>query len=158
MLDLFPGHCIDTNAIIDLHRRLYPRDVFPSLWENLENLVSKGDLISPKEVMKELEQRDDAILIWAKANRAMFQGLDNEQLEQVKRILKDFPKLIDPYKTTPAADPFVVSLASSKGWTVITSEKFGSPGGLPKIPDVCKKFGVKCVPLLDFFREKEWKF
>jgi len=61
-LQLFSGYCIDTSAIIDLWRRKYAPDVFPSLWKNLENLISQGFLIAPRKVFEELEKQDDELL------------------------------------------------------------------------------------------------
>jgi hypothetical protein len=28
----------------------------------------------------------------------------------------------------------------------------------PKVPDVCRKRGVECISLVEFFREKRWKY
>lgn len=156
-MELFPGYCIDTNALIDLWRRAYPPDIFPSLWRDLEKLISDGSLISPREVLNELEKKDDELLKWAKNHKKMFQDLDDAQARQVRSILNEFSNLIDQHKTTPDADPFVIALAISKGWAVITSEK-PSTGGRPKIPDVCKRYGVKCISLIEFFREQEWTY
>jgi hypothetical protein len=153
----FPGYCIDTNALIDLWRRFYPSDIFPSLWKDLEDLILKDCLIAPHEVLNELEKWDDGLLKWAKNHKRMFKDLDYDQMQQVGKILKDFPNLVDPNKTTPDADPFVIGLAISKDWTVVTSEK-PSTGGRPKIPDVCKKYNMKCISLLEFFREQKWTY
>lgn len=68
-----------------------------------------------------------------------------------------FPTLIDSEKTTPDADPFVIGLALSKGWTVIASER-SNPGGKPRIPDVCRNYNVKCIKLVEFIRERGWKY
>lgn len=155
-MELFPGYCIDTSALIDL-KEIYPPDVFSALWKNIDNLVSRGELIAPREVFNELEQKDDALLMWAKKHRKIFKNLDNEQQQQVRNILRDFPEFVDVNKTTPEADPFIIALAISKGWTVITSEK-ANPSGRPRIPDVCLKYNVRCIQLIDFFREKKWEF
>ena len=156
MLELFPGYCIDTSALIDL--KPYFPDIFTSLWKNLENLISQKRLIAPREVLEELKKKDDELLKWAKGHMRMFKHLDNEQMQQMRKILKRFRGLVDENKTTPDADPFVIALAISKGWTVITSEKPASPGGPPKIPDVCENYNVKCIPLIEFFREQKWEF
>lgn len=158
MLELFPGYCIDTNALIDLWRRFYPPDIFTSLWKKIENLISQGELIAPCEVFSELEKQDDELLKWVKKHKKMFKDLDNEQINLMRKILRQFPNLIDANKITPDADPFVIALAISKGWTVITSEKAATPGGHPKIPDVCENYNVKCIPLIEFFREQKWEF
>jgi hypothetical protein len=54
----------------------------------------------------------------------------------VKDVLQVFPSLIDEKKTTPDADPFVVALALSKGWKVVTSENPGRTSPRKRIPDV----------------------
>lgn len=114
-------------------------------------------MISPKQVLSELEQKDDELLKWAKKHMEMFKASDVEPQKHVSNILAKFPDLIDPNKSTEDADPFVIALAMSKGWKVITSET-SSKGGRPKIPDVCDSFGVGWLSLLEFFREKNWKF
>lgn len=158
-MEMFPGYCIDTNALIDLWRRVYPQDVFPSLWKSLESIVLSGELVAPREVFKELEKQDDELLAWAKKYKKMFVDLDAQQMLQVQNILRDFPNFVDTSKTTPDADPFVIVLAGFKGWTVITSEKANlDPAGKPKIPNVCQNRNVKCIQLLSFFREKGWNF
>lgn len=165
-LQLFPGYCIDTSAIISLWKRAYSPDVFRSLWKNLESLISNGRFIAPREVLNELEKyvdKNDELLKWAKKHRRMFKDLNEEQINQVQNILKYFPNLVDPNKLTPEADPFVIALAMSIGWTVITSEKpanlTANPAARPKIPDACGHFNVKCIhDLLEFFRIEKWEF
>ena len=155
---LVQGHVIDTSALIDLWRVYYPPDIFPTLWErNLEEIIREGLLIAPKEVFNELQRRDDDLWDWAKDHRKMFIELDEEQAKHVKAIVGKFPKLIDSRKTTPDADPFVISLAMSKSWTVIASEH-SNPGGKPRIPDVCRNYNVRCIKLVEFIREKGWKY
>ncbi len=155
---LIPGYVIDTSALIDLWRVYYPPDVFPTLWErNLEEIIRKGLLIAPKEVYNELQQRDDDLWNWAKDHKKMFIELDEEQAGQVKVIARRFPRLIDSEKTTPDADPFVIGLALSRSWTVIASES-SNPGGKPRIPDVCRNYDIKCIKLVEFLRERGWRY
>lgn len=165
----FPGYCycIDTSALIDL-KPYYP-DVFPSLWKNIEQFISQGRLIAPCEVLYELEKygdKDDELLKWAKKHKKMFKGLDNEQINQMRDIVRNFRNFVDINKTTPEADPFVIALAISEGCTVVTSEQPAklvanlvvNPSARPKIPDVCEFYKVKWLPLSEFFREQKWKF
>lgn len=153
------GYCIDTCALIDLWRRHYPPDVFPGLWEDIEKLVNEGLLIAPREVLEELRGVDDEILEWAKRHGRMFLALDNSQLREVARILERSPGLIDSNKDTPEADPFLIALAGAMGWAVVTSEKpRTSRNAPPKVPDVCRSWGVNCISLVEFFREQGWKY
>lgn len=157
MADLLPGYVIDTNALIDLWRRRYPRDVFPTLWQRLEELTSSGELIAPKEALSELHRQHDELYAWAKKQKC-FKDLDPEQIQNVKEILKLFPSLIDEKKTVPDADPFVVALALTKGWKVVSSENLAGTSTRKRIPDVCNHYKISCLTLLDFSRDREWNF
>jgi hypothetical protein len=153
--DLFPGYVIDTSALIDL--KPYPRDIFKTLWENLETLIREGNMIAPTEVLEELRRQRDDLLEWVKKSRFVV-DLEPEQLAFVAEIERDFPDLVDKDKTTPEADPFVIALARAKGWKVVSQEKAAKPRARPKIPDVCPRYGVEYLSLFDFFREKKWEF
>jgi len=159
-------YSIDTSALINM-KILYPQDIFLSLWRNLETLINQGRLISPQEVFEELRKKDDELLEWAETYKSMFKNLDADQLEKVRDILRRFPRLIDPQKTTPDADPFVIALAMCKErqrtfWDehriVVSEEKLAGPGARPKIPDVCKSYGVECISLTELFRKENWQF
>lgn len=150
------GYVIDTSALIDSWRVNHPSDVFPTLWNmNLESIYRERLLIAPQEVLNELKGRDDDLWKWARNHRSMFIKLDEEQMGLI--LLSEHQELIDEKKTTPDADPFVIALAVSKRWTVISSEH-SNPGGNPRIPDVCKKYNTKCVKIVDFFRERGWQY
>jgi hypothetical protein len=139
----------------------YFLEVFPSLWGDMENLISEGRLIAPREVLAELMQygdKEDTLLRWAKAHRRMFVDLDEEQQQMVLTVNRDFPNLVDRDKTTEDADPFLVALAKSRGCGVVTQERPTVPPKRPRIPNVCEKYEVKCVSLKDFFMEQGWKY
>jgi hypothetical protein len=157
VLNLFPGYVIDTGALIDLWRRRYPRDVFRTLWDNVDKMIQAGQITAPQEVLHELEKQHDDLCAWAKKQK-FFLNLDAEQVKWVKDIMARFPSLIDPKSTGPDADPFVIALAISKGWSVISSENPAGRGQRKKIPDVCPHYGVNCLSLLNFFRDKHWIF
>jgi hypothetical protein len=151
-------YCIDTSALINIWRVSYPPDVFPGLVRDLEDLIDEGLLLAPSEVLAELKGRDDELLKWARAHERMFKDLTSRDMESVRRILRQFPDLVDPNKTTADADPFLIALAMDKGWTVVTSERPRGRSGRPRIPDVCGHFGVRCIGLMDLLRERSWKY
>jgi len=156
MSELFPGYVIDTSALIDLWRP-YPRDIFKSLWGEVTALIADGELVAPQEVLNELEQQHDDLLKWAKKQK-FFKDLDNEQIAFLQEIVRRFPDIVDEKKTKADADPHVIALAKSKGWKVVTQEKHAKPGARKKIPDVCEHYGIPCLSLFDFFRDKGWNF
>jgi hypothetical protein len=157
VLRLFPGYVIDTGALIDLWRRRYPKDVFRTLWDKIDEMIRAGDLIAPQEVLGELAKQRDELSGWAKKQK-FFINLEGEQLKWVMDIMGTFPSLVDANSTDPNADPFVIALAISRGWNVISSENPGGRSPRKRIPDVCAHYKVRCLSLLEFFREKQWNF
>lgn len=160
-------YCIDTSALIDL-KRLYPSDVFPTLWEKLGKLIKQGRLIAPREVLKEIEKKDDELLRWVKKHKSMFKDLNQEQVEVVKEIQQKFPALVDHAKEIPEADPFVIALAiveSKKireslfeGQCMVVTQEKPSRGGKPRIPDVCQHYGIDWMPVGELFKKEQWRF
>jgi hypothetical protein len=51
--------CVDTSAWLDGWRRYYPRDVFQTLWANIEALVDSGEILASEEVYVEIAKKDD---------------------------------------------------------------------------------------------------
>ena len=86
-------YVIDTSSLIDLNR-FNPIDLYPSVWKKLENLINKGQLISPIEVFNELKKQDDGVAEWAKKNKTMFKYVTKRQTEIVTQILIKYPSLI----------------------------------------------------------------
>ncbi len=152
-------YSIDTSAILDGWRRYYPPDVFPALWNRLEQLVEKGELAASEEVLIELEKRDDQVYGWAKKRKVrMFVPIDERQQREVLSVLSGHEKLVDTRKNRSAADPFVIALARVEGCAVVTGERATGSPDRPNIPDVCEALGVRCLSLLDLFREQGWRF
>lgn len=153
------SYCIDTSALIDGWLRWYPKDVFPSLWENIEGLVEEGEIIAPDEVLNELEKKEDSLAKWAVDKKQMFYVLDEDLQKLANKVLKSFPRLVDASSSVPEADPFVIALAMKTKGTVVTGEKpTGKLDSNPHIPDVCGHYGIKCIGMLQLIRDQKWIF
>ncbi len=158
------SYCMDASAFIDLRVR-YPKDVFPGIWNRVSDLAKERRLISPAAVQRELKGKADEVLQWAKMRRRVFQRLDATQQRIVRDILAQFPNLVDPNKPVPDADPFVIALAIARNqqvgffpaWVVVTQEK-STLCGRPRIPNVCATFSLRCIDMLEMFRQEKWKF
>ncbi len=154
--DLFAQYCIDTCAILDIHGRKFPRDIYPDLWPAFEQAVSQGVIVSIREVYHELGSRDDEMTAWAHTHSAAFLNPDDAQLLELQRIANAHPECLDLLKRKVAhADPWVIAAASAWGLTVVTSEGTDSP---KKIPAICKLEDIPCVDLYDLFRGLNWTF
>jgi hypothetical protein len=154
MPDGSPRYIIDTCSFTAM-RRLYPRDVFPSVWEKLDALAADGVILSIDLVMDELQTQDDDVTDWAKGHPDIFLPLDEPLQRKATEILGRFPdSFIDLKKRKSGADPFVVAAAIVYGCSVVTEEKRSGGPAKVKIPDVCQSFGVECLPLLELLRRE----
>lgn len=151
-------YSFDTSALLDAWTRSYPPDVFPQLWQVIEDGVTVGRFFAAEEVRTEISKKDDALLKWAKKQRGLFIDLDAAQQSAAAEILQEFPRLIDTRKGRSGADPFVIALARTRGAVVVTGENDDGSPDKPKIPTVCRHFGVRTIRPLEFIRENRWVF
>ena len=100
-------YSIDTSAILDGWRRHYPPDVFPGLWEHLDELIGEGRLIATEEVLRELKRKDDEVYAWAKERVRMFVPIDEAIQPVVISILSQFEKLVDAVAALRSRHEFV---------------------------------------------------
>ena len=153
-----PLYSFDTSAIVNGWRKNYPPDVFPPLWEKLDELIDSGKVIAISEVLVELEKQDDEVYVWAKRRRKMFLEIDTDIQIAVAEIMRRFPRLVDTSRSRSAADPFVIALARVKGCAVVTEESMSGSIVKPRIPDVCSVMGIRAIRLLQVVREQGWVF
>lgn len=151
-------YSIDTSALLDGWIRYYPPDIFPGLWRRIEGLIGQGALRATEEVLEELKRKDDDVFKWAKLHMEMFVPIDENIQKVVTTILKDFEKLVDTRKNRSFADPFVIALAFLNNCTIVSGEKETGNPGRPKIPDVCRSWGIRCISLLELIRSEGWSF
>lgn len=164
------SYVFDTSSIRSL-QHFYPR-VFKSIWDGLDDLVARQELLSTREVFNELERQavSEEVLKWVRANKALFTTPTGPELQFVAEIfrIKHFQGLIGAQqrlKGTPVADPFVIACARINGATVVTEEGW-QRGGKPlmlkpnaaKIPNVCAHFKIPCIDLEEFMHQQGWAF
>jgi len=158
-------YIIDTSSLIELNKH-NPMDVYPGVWEKIEQLINSNRLVAPKEVFNEIKQTDDSLFAWSKTQSKMFIEPAIRQIEIVKDILDKYPSLIKIDRRYDA-DPWVIALAielitkpQQPLFTirriVVTEEKLR--GNKIKIPLVCEKFTIESIDIIDMFRVEGWKF
>lgn len=158
-------YIIDSSPLIELNRH-NPLDVFPTLWQKIESLISKELLFAPKEVLNEIIERDDQLAKWAKTQNKLFREPTQKQIEILKNILKDYPSLVKE-KRKYDADSWVIALAVELATStqktlalikrvVVTEEKLR--GDKIRIPYVCQKFNIESIDIIKMFRIEGWKF
>lgn len=153
-------YVIDTNALIDGRRRIYPPTVFSGLWENFEDSIAAGEIFAPDEVLVELEKQDDDVHAWVRTQAGLFVPLDEDTQICVAEILVKYPEWIPPDRSRNMADAFVVALARVKGCTVVSNEKWtDSPYAHKiKLPNVCDGMGVRRMNFLEMLHDLNWTF
>ena len=151
---------VDTSEWINLSRR-YPDDVFPNLWKNVEDLISKGRVLVPREVLDEIERGHDELVEWCKKHQKMFR--DTSALTvQVQKIIKNHPTLVNPNAMHESADPYIIALAVSymhdiSGLVpiIVTDENVSKES---RIPYVARANGVQTCRLTEMFQREGWQF
>lgn len=161
-------YIIDTASFVVT--RGYYLDVFPSFWSGLDNMVKEGTVSSVSEVYEELrnyQDGQDSLFLWAKKNKSIFTEPPDEELRRVKEIFKEkrFRLLVSRKQQLsgkPVADPFLIAKAISLKATVITEEKkypkITEKTKKLRIPEVCEKFNVPCMSLLEMMTQEGLKF
>jgi hypothetical protein len=141
-------------------------DVYPSVWRSLEKLIKSGFLVSPKEVQKEINRKDNQLGEWAKKQKDFFKEPTPTQISLIKEILAKYPSIVK-VDAKNGADPFVIALAiemaRNKQKTlfpvkriVVTEEKLR--GERIRIPYICQGYSIECIDVIEMFRAEELKF
>jgi hypothetical protein len=153
-------YVIDTCSLIKLSED-YPPDVyvFSPVWDAINQLVESGILVSTVEVLDELrntENKDDQVLMWAEQREVMFLPLDGFVQQKALEILEIFENLVDLNKKKSSADAFVIGTAMMYSCAVVTDERptnnRAGSGHKVRIPDVCKHYKVHCLTLVEMLR------
>ncbi len=65
-------YCIDNSSLIHGWNETYPPEIFPTLWNKIQNLVDTKVLVSTEEVLMEILAGDDDLCVWAKRQKDFF--------------------------------------------------------------------------------------
>ena len=153
-------YVVDTSEWINLYR-LYPEEVFPSLWENIGRLISEERISSPREVLDEAKRGQDGLADWLKARQSIFRDT-RDLIGKVQRIIKEHPGLTNPNATHESADPYVIALAM---WhrdhtmdlppIIVTAE---NPQRRSSIPYAARANDIQTCNLMEMLQREGWTF
>ncbi|MFN8591150.1 MAG: DUF4411 family protein [Thermomicrobiales bacterium] len=151
------GYSIDSSSLIRC-RHIYPIDVFPSLWQALDDLLARNVLFPHEEVWNEIHRGTDPLTAWAASRKTgLCVAADAGQVRAVQQIAARFPLANYTTTTEHRADPWVVSLAITRTLCVV-SEEVGTAQTFPKVPQMCAALGVPHMHILDVMRAEGWTF
>ena len=155
------SYVFDTSPLSTLFKNYYRR-TFRSLWERFDKLVDDGDIVSTREVLRELEDGPvESAVKWARQHTGLFAMPTAAEGAYVTRIYRvtHFQQNIEQRKLLRGgrcADPFVIAKASVEHRAVVTVEEF-KPNAV-KIPNICRHFDIPCLSLEDFMEKEGWEF
>ena len=151
-------YTLDSNILIGLVR-LYPRDIFPAMWTNIESSVQAGESCICEAILREVDRGGDDLHNWAKGLPGFVCRATDEELVSVAEIGVAHPGWVQGQLNE--ADPFVIAHAKAERSTIVTEESRKGPNTQDhnqKIPNVAEEHGVATMTFFDYVRENGWKF
>jgi hypothetical protein len=155
------SYVFDTSPLSALFRNFYPT-IFRRLWADFDALIAAGDILSTREVMREIENGPQADLFaWARAHPDLFPMPTADEARFIARIfqVRHFQNNIEGKKLLRGgtlADPFVIARAVVTGSTVVTMETL-KPNAAD-IPNICQHFDIPWISLEGFMHAEDWQF
>lgn len=155
------SYAFDTSPLSTLFRNYY-RTVFRTLWQGFDQLVSDGEILSTREVLREIDDgAPENLRLWAVERGDLFPTPTVAEAQFVARIyaVPHFQGNIEGKKLLRGgrlADPFVIARAVTSGATVVTMETL-KPNAAD-IPNICDHFGVPWLSLQGFMEAEGWNF
>ena len=145
-------YAFDACSFIELYDLYNPENfLFSKLWDIIEKLFEDEIIISSREILDEIHDKD--ITDKLKAHNTNFRPLSKEIQDICRGILEKYPQMIKiKSKHNSNGDPFLISTAVLEGCTIVTEEKFDDlkdPNSY-KIPKVCNELGIQCINLKQF--------
>lgn len=156
------SYVFDTSPLSTLFRNFYP-NVFRQLWRDFDVLVGDGDILSTREVRREIEVSPIASMReWAVGHPELFPAPGVEETQFVARVFLEVPhfqNIVEGKKLLAGgllADPFVIARAHVEGATVVTMERLRPNAA--DIPNICQHYDIRCLSLEQFMEEEAWEF
>ena len=111
---------------------------------------SKGEIIVPEKVLKEIKKGNDGLYEFLKSLRDLPIEPEANALAHLGDVLRVYGRLSesDLEIIGKKADPYLVAHGMALGATVVTNEIPRPNATAPlniKVPDVCSSLGVSCV-------------
>lgn len=152
---------VDTSSLLSV-RETYGREAEKELFSGLSDLVAKGALVYPPQVLHELElgsesaTNPDPPVLWARTHQA--KATIKPALDRVKETLGKVPDVIDPDAKHEQADPYILTLAvqlKEEGYdvVVVTEDRRDKPAKT-SLATACGVLKIPTVPLRAFLRSE----
>lgn len=168
---------LDTNAMLDLCYRFYPKSIFENVWSCLliqmqqQHFAFYLSSTNKDECIKKIEQFDyDQVIFDDFINTMKVQVIERDDfgdsviyIQKTLRLHPNFSTSI--HANQPEEDVDMIALARHIKGTALTSERgFGKQNNAkqsksrPKIPDICELVNINCMDWVAFFRHLGMQF
>lgn len=144
--------CLDANIFITAWKKLYPIEVFPSLWDQF--VEQKDKIVIIKPIFNELRKGQDELFDWINKQGFSITELSGE-MEQLALELESEYETEDISKGAGPVDIKLIAYAKKSEYTVVTFEHQPNPSKKKstfKIPTICNEQQVECIQLVEFLR------
>lgn len=156
-------YTLDTNILVFL-QRAHPRDVFPTIWNWLDDQLDCGELCVSTEVITELLRRgknEDRVVVDEIKEHCPCASMNptDEEARVTAEIGMRYPDWVRGFQN--GADPWIIAHAKSHAAGIMTNEKYEENPSLmnPRIPFVAQQlYGLKSVDFLSYARENHLWF
>jgi hypothetical protein len=159
-------YVIDTSALIDLDNIFnYDNPVFKAIWEEIENLLMRDNLITLDFVEEEINSYEgdktflkDWIKFWKKKKKFIIATDETIINEAIPIINQEYNTgFLNKNKLASGkneADPYLIAYCKKNSFVLITTESKFKPN---KMPAVARKHGIRPIDLNEFFNERGLK-
>lgn len=154
---------LDSNVLIDAHRRYYAFDIAPCFWRVLIEYAEKGHILSIDRVKHELINggQEDALNKWAHSEfDRWFASTENEEVVKAYRELMEWSFSEKQYydyakaEFAAIADSWVIAFAKAYNCIVVTLEQYSREARKRiLIPNACRAMGVDYVNTFEMLRK-----
>jgi len=151
-------YVLDSSPLIKLNRD-QPMELYPSVWEKIEELMASGRAILPSEAKREIDHKDDPLKAWLNLRPSVVLEATGADLAAVQRISVAHQDWVQGRKN--AADPFIIAAAITHGAVIVTDERFAGAGAVGtniRLPNVAAEHGVECIGFTELVRREQWRF
>ncbi len=167
-----PVYLLDSNFFIESKNTYYAFDFAPYFWTWLKGQMEEGSIFTLDAVKDEIEAGSDELSEW-------FGTLQKSCIlcKQEPEVIQAYADILNyieeaPYYNDAAlnkwsqlntADPWLVAAAKTQKLILVTQEKGVSNlksirTSNPKIPDVCREFGVETINPFEMLRRLKFHF
>lgn len=150
-------YIIDTSSLLSQkHDRAYRRTVFKGQWEKTDEYIADKVIVTCSEVESEIGDKE--VMDRFKSLCPVVLPIDYEIQDIVRMIVTDNPKMIEfaaNGKGSSSGDAFLIATAIKYDLIVVTQE---NPKAERKIPQICKKYGIEAISIIELWEKEGWIF